>query len=378
MTYETRHLYYTIEKKMLDMWGGDWVVSCTPRSKKVTCKPSINFNSSDQVIPLIESLGFEITERTKKKKKSFGKLAKKRLAGQHEFIDLLIKFGKVEKLLSSFLEPLEEYVNEDGRIRCSFHNTVAVTGRLSCSSPNLEQLPKQNDIANIRNLFIASNNNVYIVADYSGQELRVLGEESQDPALKKAFADGLDLHQVHADTMGFTGDGARDKAKPISFGIPYGKEAYGFSRDWNCSIEEAQIYLDKYFAKYPRVKTRIERCKLGVYKNCYVTNMSGRKRRFPNFHNMNVWQQKRCYRQAFNFLIQSFSADMIKIAAAAVIKNLNLKLCNLVHDEIVVECHKDYVNEGIKYIRECMINAVKMSISLEVDIGTGVRYGEAK
>jgi len=374
MRYETQHLYYTIENELLEMCGGEYIVSITPRSRVVSCKPSINFNSPEQVIPLVEALGFEIFERTKKKKKSFAKAAKKRLEGQHPFIDLLIKFGKVEKLLNGFLNPFEEFIDEDGRIRCSFNNTVAVTGRLSCSSPNIEQLPRQNNIANIRNLFICRRDSVFIVADYSGQELRILGEQTQDPALIKELRAGLDLHQVFADTFGLS----RTDAKCISFGIPYGKQAYGFAKDWGWSLERAQDFLDEFFAKYSGVKTAIEQARKSVSLRGYVTNLSGRRRRFPDFKKKTKWQKERCYRQAFNFLIQSFASDCMKVAAAKIIQDKNLKLCNIIHDEVVVECPKMYLKQGIKHITESMINTIPISIPWEVDVSSGNRYGECK
>lgn len=375
MTAEVQHLYYEIENELLEMFGGKYEVGITPRSRKVWCKASINFNSSDQVIPLIEGLGFEIYERAKKGAKSWGKQAKNRLKGKHPAIDLLIKYSKVEKLLSGFLRPFKGFINEDGRIRCSFHNTIAVTGRLSCSSPNIEQLPKNNNIANIRNLFIAGCDNVFIVCDYSGQELRILGEESGDYNLKKVFKEGRDLHQEVADAMGFDN---RDDAKPINFGIPYGKQAYGFSKDWGCSIEEAQKKLDLYFHKYPSVRTRIEKCRQQVYKHGYVRNMSGRRRRFFDFKKQGKWGKARCYRMAFNFLIQSFAADVVKKAASEIIKDTKLKICNIVHDEVCVETPVYYIEEAKAYIEKCMVEALPMSIKWEVDITHGKRYGDCK
>lgn len=378
MRYEVQHLYYEIENELLNMFGGYYEVGITKRSREVWCKPTINFNSSDQVIPLIEGLGFEIYERAKKGAKSWGKHAKKRLEGQHPAIDLLIKFGKVEKLLSGFLNPFERFIDVDNRIRCSFHNTVAVTGRLSCSNPNIEQLPQNNDIANIRNLFISNDSNILIVADYSQQELRILGEESKDKNLIQAFKDGKDIHQAIADSMGFTGPDARKKAKPVSFGIPYGKEAYGFSKDWNCSLEEAQEHIDDFFTEYPSVRTRIEKCRQMVNRFEFVRNMSGRKRRFPGFKKMNKWGKARCYRQAFNFLIQSYAGDVIKVATTNLIKDKTLKIVNIVHDEVVVECPKNYIKQGTDYITKCMLEALPMSIPWEIDIHTAERYGEAK
>lgn len=334
MRYEVQHLFYEIENELLNIFGGKYVTSITPRSRVVSCTPSINFNSSQQVVPLIEGLGFPIYERSKKeKKKSWNKQSKNRLKGKHYAIDLLIKLGMVEKLLAGFLKPFETFVQRDGRIRPSFHNAVCVTGRLSCSKPNIEQLPNQNDIANIRNLFIAEPGNILIVADYSGQEVRIMAQESGDKTFKNALINGLDLHQVTADAVGVS----RKDAKSIVFGTAYGKSSYGFSKDFNCSEKEAQAFIDKFFAQYPGLRWAIEKTREQVYRHGFVKNMSGRKRRFPDFHKLNKWGKERCYRQAFNFKIQSYGADVVKVAAALIVLNSNLMLVNIVHDEIVVE-----------------------------------------
>lgn len=375
MRYEVQHLFYEIENELLNIFGGEYVVSINPRSRVTSCKPSINFNSSDQVVPLIEGLGFEIYERSKKeKKKSWNKQSKNRLKSKHYAIDLLIKLGKVEKLINGFLVPFESFVQRDGRMRPSFHNTVCVTGRLSCSKPNIEQLPNQNDIANIRNLFVAEPGNVLIVADYSGQEVRIMAQESGDKAFKDALKAGLDLHQVTADAVGVS----RKDAKCIVFGTAYGKSAYGFSKDFNCSEKEAQAFIDKFFAQYPGLRRAIEKTREQVYKHGFVRTMSGRKRRFPDFHKLNKWGKERCYRMAFNFKIQGYGGEVLKKAASEIVKNHNLMLVNLVHDEAVLECKKEYMEEGIKYINDCMVKALPIFIPWDIDIEHGTRYGECK
>jgi len=398
MTYKVQHLYYEIENELLEIFGGKYVVSITPRSRVTSCKPSINFNSSDQVIPLIEELGFKIYEKSKTGKKSWGKQAKKRLGGKHPAIDLLIKLGKVEKLLNGFLIPFERFIDGDGRVRCSFHNTVCVTGRLSCSSPNIEQLPKNNSIANIRNLFIAEPNNVLIVADYSGQEVRIMAQESGDTNLKDRLKKGYDVHlataneinKLNISTLGLTDKTEehnvakveykeqRDDCKSVVFGTAYGKTAYGFAKDFNCSEKEAQAFIDKFFAQYPGLKRAIEKTSEQIYKYGYVRTMSGRKRRFPDFHKLNKWGKERCYRQGFNVKIQGYGAEVVKVAATAVVLNPKLKLVNLVHDELVVETSKDYAEQGIDYVKQAMVKALPIFLKWDIDIAYSTRYGEAK
>jgi DNA polymerase-1 len=325
------------------------------------------------MIPIIENLGIEIYETTAKGNKSIGKRFKERVKGTNEFIDKWIRYCKLSKLLSAFLEPFEEFIDYDGRIRASFNNSVAVTGRLSCSEPNLEQLPQQNDIANIRNLYIAPLDSLLIVADYKQQELRVLAEESNDKTMRDELLRGDDLHQQCADATGLS----RTEAKTISFGVPYGKTEYGFSKDLRCSVEEAKEYLDKYFTKYPSIATRIEGTQLKVKKDHWVANMNGRRRRFPNFDKLNKWAKKKCYRQAFNHLIQSFSADMLKVSAARVVLNFDwLKLVNLIHDELVLECPKSRIEEGVEAVRWAMEDWINMSLPVPAEICVVERYGE--
>jgi len=399
MRYEVQHLFYEIENELLNIFGGKYVTTITPRSRVVSCTPSINFNSSQQVVPLIEGLGFPIYERSKKeKKKSWNKQSKNRLKGKHYAIDLLIKLGVVEKLLNGFLVPFGGFVDDDGRIRCSFHNTVCVTGRLSCSKPNIEQLPKNNSIANIRNLFIAEPGNVIIVADYSGQEVRIMAQESGDTNLKSALRKGYDVHLATANEMhnlnisalGLTDKTEehsvaktkyktqRDDCKCVVFGTAYGKSAYGFSRDFSCSEKEAQAFIDKFFAQYPGLRRAIEKTREQVYKHGFVKNMSGRKRRFPDFHKLNKWGKERCYRMAFNFKIQGFAADVTKRAAANVIQNNKLRLINIIHDELVIETSKAYAEEGMEYVRQAMIKALPIFLPWDIDIGCGERYGDCR
>jgi len=372
-----RHLYYQLEDEMYKELGNtksNWYFTITPRSRKVVLNQHINFNSSDQMIPIIESLGIKITETTKKGNKSVGKAFKERIVGTHPFLDKWIKYGKCAKLLSSFLEPFEKFIDGDERIRSDFHNAVTSSGRLSCSDPNVEQLPQNNDVCNIRNLYVASPGNTLIVADYSSQELRILAEETNDAALKKAFREGQDLHAITAESCGVS----RTGAKRINFGISYGKSPFGFAQDFRCSIKEAEEFLEKFFTKYPSVLTRMDSVKVKLNKDGWVCNISGRRRRFPDYNKKSKWQKMRCFRQAFNFLIQSFAADMVKIAASRVITNPVLRVVNLVHDEIVTECPVNYVDQGVAWVKECMENAVKLSLDIPADICVVDRYGSVE
>jgi len=318
------------------------------------------------------------------------------LEKQLQFVNLLLKYRQVSKLLSTFLVPFEKFVERDGRIRPSFHNTTCVTGRLSCSRPNIEQLPKNNPVANIRNLFTVERGNVIIVADYSGQEVRIMAQESGDLNLKSALRKGYDIHLATANeihnlnipTLGLTDKTPehevvktkykkqRDDCKCVVFGTAYGKMAYGFSKDFNCSEKEAQVFINSFFRRYPGLKRAIEQTRQQIYKHGFVKTMSGRKRRFPDFHKLNKWGKERCYRMGFNFKIQGYGGEVLKKAASEIVKNPNLMLVNLVHDEVVVECKRGYVEEGMKYIENCMVKALPIFIPWDINMSWGTHYGE--
>ena len=311
---------------------------------------------------------------------------KQQLEKQLEFLELLLKYRQVSKLLNGFLNPFETFVEADGRIRPSFHNSVCVTGRLSCSAPNVEQLPKNNEIANIRNLFISEPDNVLIA------------EESGDSSMLAALRNNFDIHLSTANdfnNLGLTNQQLidktpehkeaknkykklRDASKTIGFGIAYGKTKFGFAKSFNSTEEYAQKFIDRFLNRYPGLRRAIDMTKEQVAKYGYVKNMSGRKRRFKDFNKLGKWQKERCYRQAFNFKIQSYGADVVKKACIEIIKDKKIKLVNVVHDEVVCEIAKDYIEAAKQYINYCMKHALPISVPWEIEIDYAERYGECK
>jgi DNA polymerase-1 len=225
-----------------------------------------------------------------------------------------------------------------------------------------------------------------------------MGEESGDKNLKEALRNNYDVHLATANGMNnlnlTTEDltekteanakakkkykKERDSCKCVVFGTAYGKSAFGFSKDFQCSLSEAQDFIDQFLNQYPGLRIAIEKTREQVYKYGYVRNMSGRRRRFPEFHKKGKWDKERCYRMAFNFKIQSFAADMVKAAAAKIVLNLRIKLINIVHDEIVCEVHNSYVEEACVYIKHCMATAIPMSLALETSMDVGDCYGACK
>jgi len=365
---------------------------------------NINLNSPAQLSELLLSLGVKLTEKTKPSKLypkgqySTKKVVLESVRNQHEFVGLLLDYRKAISLMNKFLKPLPEFVQEDGRIRTNFHNTVAVTGRLSSSKPNLQQLPKDNTgPLPLRQVIIAPPGRKLICSDYSGQELRVLAHVSKDPTMIQAFKDKLDVHLMVANIFFDLGipqealltthpdfkmyrkkfKAERDKIKAVNFGLAYGKGAYGFSKDWNISQDEAQQFIDDYFNRFSKIKESIDKCTNELQHHKQVRTILGRVRRFD-------YVTKRAIRQAYNFLIQSPSADMMKAAAGDVRKlclqypEWDCRLVLSVHDELVFEVKKIYAEEAAKEIKYTMEQAIKLCIPLTIDIGVGDNYGQAK
>ncbi len=296
-------------------------------------------------------------------------------------------------------------VEIDGRVRPNFKDTGTKTGRLSCNNPNLQQLPKVNKEFPIdtRKCFTVPNGHKMITCDYSGQELRVLAQITGDPALIDTFNKGKDMHLSTANDFFNLGideedlyEGSpkiedlkefykdeRNKAKTINFGMAYGKGAYGFSQDFNISEEEAQDILDKYFAALPKVKKAIDTCHKNVTEQGWVETMTGRRRHFSKIEK-NGWTgyPKKAYRESFNFLIQGFSADMIRIAMNRVYEKAppewGLKAIATVHDEAVYKVRDEHVEAAKVFIKEQFEKAVNFCIPVVADVGVGTTYSEAK
>jgi DNA polymerase-1 len=402
-TLIARQRVYDIQKRILDRLDATYTVQHNMVDGSMEIVSLTNLNSPKQVIEIFEHYGLEITETTDGGAPSVGKNTLTRHR-DHEFVSDYIKYKTYVKLLTGFLEPLPSKIDADGRVRTSFNNTVAVTGRLSSSNPNLQNLTKEETLEDIcvdedplsaRCVFVAGKGNVLVGADYSGQELRVIAEESQDPTMIEAFHNKQDLHLTVANEQFGLGipsaalvkdheeygkykkqhSSERSKAKTIDFGIAYGKTSVGFAADWNVSRAEATKVVNGYFGRFPKIKEAIDKSKKEVKSRLFVSNLAGRRRRF-------VKATKRAFRQAFNFKIQGYSADMLKIAMVHVryaLQELDgVKLVLTVHDEIVVECYEDQADLVVKIVEYEMKNAVKLCVPLEVDVNVGQTYAEIK
>ena len=368
----------------------------------------INFSSSQQLVQVAEQiLGLKITERTRRSKThpkgqpSVDKFTIARLKPKSEFFNLLSRYRKLGTLHRTFLKPCESFVGLDGRIRATYQ--MIRTGRLSCSRPNLQNLPnpkKEKLEFNHRLLFISKLGYVFVKADWSGQELRVLAEESQDERMMDAFKNNLDLHLLTANFIFDLGlreeditqtseqynsfkdtyKQERHKAKNgVNFPIIYGKGVKTLATDFDITVEEAQRWMDTFHGLYPNVKKAIRITKLELQEQQYVINMMGRRRRFPGYNQMNKWEKAGVLRQAFNFKIQGFSADMMKMAGG----RIRLILCDYdaqvvltIHDEFIYEVREDQAETFAAEIKHIMEHVVCLSIPIVVDVSIVSSYGD--
>ena len=324
---------------------------------------------------------------------------------------LLWKYRVALDTLSKFVKPMKSFVCGDGRIRANFHNSVAVTGRLSCANPPLQGLRKIKKIlpVNCRNAFVASKGYTMISADYAAQELRVLAHESKDPTMVEAFVKNMDLHLMTARTMfdlpideeqlcndhpdhkeladvKYKDERHRGK-NGVNFPIVYGAVAYSIAKSNMVSEKEAQRWIDTYFKMYPGVKARLERVANDIKNKRYVKNLVGRRRNFK-FPFIERYGKRmldpRAIRQGFNFIIQGFSAEMLRLGMVRIRAlskkhpEWDLRFILTVHDEVVMEVRNKYVDIVVPQIKVIMENCVKLKVPVKVDIGTGKNYSEAK
>ncbi|KKM26545.1 hypothetical protein LCGC14_1583710 [marine sediment metagenome] len=412
------------EDKMLEMIGKKAFIDRAFWEDLDTRKVFVNFNSNKQVIPLLmEKFSIEFTELTvtgekRKREKlevgdSYWKLDKIILGGteldngvigglaqKYPFCRELLIYRMAFDIKGKFTVKMKESLSPDGRIRCSFNDTVAATGRLSSSDPNLQNLRKLNAVLDVecRSCFIAPEGKSFIVADYAGQELRILAFVTQDPTLLRAFEKGMDLHLITANLLfdlGLTEEemvesnenykntrkkfkNERHKAKNgFNFPVVYGSTEHGISRNIGVSVKEAKRLLDKFLDQYPGIKDGIADCEERIKLYGYVTNSAGRRRRFDGF-------SKRALRQAFNFKVQGYSAEMLRLGMVNIRQVIlthpewDMKLVLTVHDEVVLEIKDEYIDEAIPLVEEAMCTAVDIGIPVECDIGVGRIYSEAK
>lgn len=347
-------------------------------------------NSRDQLeVVLYDELKLSASGRkTQTGKRSTAASALEELLGQHPIIDRILTYRELTKLKSTYLDPLPKLIHpKTGRLHTRFNQTGTATGRLSSVDPNLQNIPVRTEIGSrIRKAFRAAPGMKLVVADYSQIELRVLAHLSGDENLIQVFREGRDIHtQTAAWMFGLEPDkvGAEQRraAKTINFGVLYGMSAHRLSNELSIPYAEAENFIERYFASYPKVRAWIERVLAAARQNGYVETMFGRRRFVTDLDSRIRSVREAAERMAFNMPVQGTAADLIKLAMVKLqpeLEPLEAHLVLQVHDELLVEAPADRAEAVAGVVREVMQQAWALEVPLEVGIGIGENWLEAK
>lgn len=347
-----------------------------------------NINSPKQLgVILFDKLKMPYGKRTKTGYSTAADVLEK-LAGDYPLVSDILEYRQLAKLKSTYAEGLSNYIEEDGRIRSTFHQTITATGRISSTDPNLQNIPIRMELGRqIRKVFIPREGCVLIDADYSQIELRVLAHMSGDENLIEAYRKAQDIHRITASQVFHVPfeevtSLQRRNAKAVNFGIVYGISSFGLSRDLSITKKEAAQYIESYFETYPGVKHFLDRQVEEAREHGCVTTMFGRRRPVPELSSSNFMQRSFGERVAMNAPIQGTAADIIKIAMIRVNERLQeekleSKLILQVHDELLIEARKEETERVETILREEMEAAAELSVKLEVDMNQGENWYEA-
>ena len=301
----------------------------------------------------------------------------------------ILEYRTLNKLYTSYVEPLEDYIEEDGKIHTIYKQTLTRTGRLSSVFPNLQNIPTREEEGRlIKKAFLSEDKSYLLSADYSQIELRILAHISGDEIMIKAFNDGDDIHKrVAADIHGVdikdVTKKMRSTAKQVIFGIVYGISGYGLGENLQISPKEAKAFIEKYYEKYPKVKEYMDYIVKDAYEKKYVTSIFGRRRVIEELVNPSFMVRKNGERIALNTPIQGTGADIMKMAMIKIHSdlkknNLKSKLLLQIHDEVILNVYEDELETVKKLVKEDMENIVKLSVPLEVEVSTGKDWYETK
>lgn len=341
---------------------------------------------------LFNGLGLPAPRKTKGGQASTSQQTLEKLAGQHPVVDSILQYRKLEKMRSTYLDPLPRLVDPQGRIHTTFNQKATATGRLSSSNPNLQNIPVRGPLGKrMRSCFIAGPGRLLVSADYSQVELRVLAHVSQDPALLEAFRNGED---IHARTAALVYDlppdqvspDQRRNAKTINFGLIYGMGAQKLAQELKISTAQAKDFIARYFERLQGLKEFYEGVEASARKHGFVTTLGGRRRLLPDINSASGQAAALARRQAINTVIQGSAADIIKLAMLAVarderLRELDARLLLQVHDELLLEVPADAAEEAGALVARLMQDVCpagkELSVPLLVDWGTGHDWGAA-
>jgi DNA polymerase I len=342
--------------------------------------------SPQQLAPILfEKLGLS---RKRRGKTGFSTDARvlQAIRHEHEIVPAIEEWREVTKLKSTYLDAFPELIGADGRLHTTFNQTAATTGRLSSTNPNLQNIPIRTEQGReIRACFVAEDGCRLISADYSQVELRLLAHIADEPVLKEIFRRGEDVHTATAEAIlgGKTDPGTRSKAKMVNYGIVYGLSAFGLADRLQIEKEEAQQFIDAYLERFPKVKQFIDDTIAQATTEGHVSTLFGRIRRVPELRSRQFQTRSLGERLAVNMVIQGTAADIIKVAMVRARDELrgaglDTRLVLQIHDELLFEGPGDEVEAASEIVRREMAGAFEMDPPLEVDVGVGANWLEAK
>lgn len=380
-----------VEKESLKEYGDHLSIRIVELEKQIYSMANVEFNinSPKQLGEvLFEKLGLPYGKKTKTGYSTAADVLDK-LAPEYEIVAYILEYRQLTKLKSTYADGLANYIEEDGRIHSNFKQTIAATGRISSTEPNLQNIPIRMELGRlIRKVFIPREDFVFVDADYSQIELRVLAHFSGDQKLIQAYQEEQDIHKITASEVFHTPleevtSLQRRNAKAVNFGIVYGISSFGLSQDLSISRKEASEYIEKYFETYPGVKKFLDEAVANAKETGVSTTMFGRIRPIPELKSSNFMQRSFGERVAMNAPIQGTAADIIKIAMIRVNERLKeeglqSKLILQVHDELLVETHKDEIIKVKEILSQEMQGAAKLLVPLEIDMNTGNNWYETK
>lgn len=348
-----------------------------------------NINSPKQLgVILFEKMGLPGGKKTKTGYSTAADVLEK-LAPEAPVVDKILEYRQLSKLKSTYADGLANYIAFDGRIHGKFNQTITATGRISSTEPNLQNIPVRMELGRlIRKVFVPKDGYVFLDADYSQIELRILAHCSGDEQLIGAYREAQDIHRLTASQVFHipfdeVTDLQRRNAKAVNFGIVYGISSFGLSQDLSITRKEAQNYIESYFETYPGIKTFLDDQVEHAKENGYVVTLFGRRRPVPELKSSNFMQRSFGERVAMNAPIQGTAADIIKIAMIGVneelkARKLKSKLILQVHDELLIETALDEVEEVQDILKTQMEQAVTLKVPLVADVHSGTSWYEAK
>lgn len=348
-----------------------------------------NINSPKQLgVILFEKMGIPGGRKTKTGYSTAADILEK-LAPEQPIINDILEYRQLTKLKSTYADGLSAVIEEDGRIHSTFNQTITATGRISSTEPNLQNIPVRMELGRlIRKVFVPADGFIFLDADYSQIELRVLAHMSGDEKLIQAYREAEDIHRLTASEVFHVPfdevtDLQRRNAKAVNFGIVYGISSFGLSQDLSISRKEAAEYIEKYFETYPKIKGFLDGLVKAGKENGYVSTMFGRRRPIPELKSGNFMQRSFGERVAMNSPIQGTAADIIKIAMNRVYQRLKQeglqsRLVLQVHDELLIETRKEELEIASRILEEEMKGAADLSVELDVDMHEGNSWYEAK